>query len=290
VHTALKAKLRDYLIDREIYLDTMNMTGQSMLEFCEKWHRAKPTMLRGHSHSIFIFASFCLRSGITSIRPHGIISSSMMLLPTERRVIEQAFACKVTDLYGCEEVGLIGCECEKHDGLHVDMENLYVEIVDPKGLPVPDGQEGAVVVTSLIADAMPIIRYRMGDITSYRTQPCPCGRGLATINNVAGRVADFFVKPDGGLVAGVSLVERTLTKFPGIAQLQMVQPDLDRLILRIVRDPGYTAQTQQNIVDELKRSVGSRSVEIEFVEAIPQEHNGKYRFAISHVQNPFSVS
>jgi hypothetical protein len=70
----------------------------------------------------------------------------------------------------------------------------------------------------------------------------------------------------------------------------MVQPDIERLILRIVRDRSYTAETQQNIVNELKSSVGCHSVEIEFVDAIPQEHNGKYRFAISHVQNPFSVS
>lgn len=289
-YTTIKQKLRNLLIDREIYLDTMHLTDRSMTEFCHEWRNLRPSMLRGHSHSIYIFASFCLRNSITDIRPKGIISSSMMLIPSERAVIEKAFNCRVTDLYGCEEVGLIGCECEQHSGLHVDMENIYVEIVDPSGKPVPDGEQGAVVVTSLISDAMPLIRYKLGDISSFRTQPCTCGRGLMLLDNIAGRVADFFVRKDGSVVAGVSLVERTLTKFPGIAQMQMVQEDIDNLTLRIARDVDYSADTEREVLAELKRSIGEHIVvHMEFVDSIPQEPSGKYRFAISKVKNPYSV-
>jgi phenylacetate-CoA ligase len=284
-----KQKLRNWLIDREIYLDTMKLTEASMRAFCDTWSRVRPTMLRGHSHSIYIFASFCLSAGITTVRPKGVISSSMMLLAPERAVIEKAFGCQVTDLYGCEELGLIGCECEQHSGMHLDMENVYVEIVDSAGRPVPDGEQGAVVVTCLIADAFPFIRYRLGDIASIRPEPCKCGRGLVVMNPVAGRVADFFVRPDGAVVAGVSLVERTLTRFPGVAQMQMIQESLARIVLKIVRAPEYDSDTERGLIDELKASVGASEVVIDFVEAIPQEPNGKFRFAISRVRNPFSV-
>ena len=87
-----------------------------------------------------------------------------MLLPTERAAIERAFACKVTDLYGCEEVGLIATECERHHGMHIDMENNYVELLDPNGNDVKPGEDGAVVVTNLINRAMPLLRYKMGDV------------------------------------------------------------------------------------------------------------------------------
>jgi phenylacetate-CoA ligase len=283
-----KEKLIDLLISPEIYLDTMSLTDESMSAFVREWQMKKPTLLRGHSHSIYIFASFCARQGITSVRPKAIISSSMMLIDTERKVIEQAFGCKVTDLYGCEEVGLIATECERHDGMHIDAENNYVELLDSSGNPVPDGEDGAVVVTSLLNRSMPLIRYKMGDVASRRPNPCPCGRTLPLMNNISGRVADFLVRKDGSVVAGVSLVERTLTKFPGVAQMQIIQEDLDHIVLKVARDPHYTDATGQALIEEFKSSVGAHNdVRIEFVTAIPQEKSGKFRFAISKVANPF---
>ncbi|HUQ10639.1 MAG TPA: hypothetical protein VM146_10015 [Steroidobacteraceae bacterium] len=282
-----KEKLLDVLVNPAITLDTMRLTDDSMLEFVRAWERKRPTLLRGHSHSIYIFASFCAKQGITSVRPNAIISSSMMLIPSERRVIEQAFQCKVTDLYGCEEVGLIGTECEQHDGMHVDMENNLVELLDPSGNPVPQGQDGAVVVTNLLNRSMPLIRYKMGDVASLRGGPCRCGRTLPLMNNISGRVADFLVRKDGSVVAGVSLVERTLTKFPGVAQMQIIQESLDLIVLKIARDPNYNEATERALRDEFQASVGANDIRIEFVTAIPQEKSGKFRFAISKVANPF---
>jgi phenylacetate-CoA ligase len=283
----LKEKALGLLISPEIYLDTMRLTDETMLEFVQAWNRKRPTLLRGHSHSIYIFASFCVRHSITSVRPTSIISSSMMLIPSERRVIEQAFQCKVTDLYGCEEVGLIATECEAHDGMHVDMETNLLELLDGSGNPVAPGEDGAVIATNLINRSMPLIRYKMGDVASMRTKPCTCGRTLPLMNNISGRVADFLVRKDGSVVAGVSLVERTLTKFPGVAQMQIIQEHLDLIVLKIVKDPDYDDNTERALIEEFKASVGASDIRIEFVAAIPQEKSGKFRFAISKVANPY---
>jgi len=283
-----KEKLRNLLISPEIYLDTMSLTDESMSAFVDEWRRARPTLLRGHSHSIYIFASYCNQHRIDSVRPNAIISSSMMLLPTERVAIERAFACKVTDLYGCEEVGLIASECERHHGMHIDMESNYVELLDPSGDDVKTGEDGAVVVTNLLNRAMPLLRYKMGDVASMPGRTCECGRTLPLMNNISGRVADFLVRRDGSVVAGVSLVERTLTKFPGVAQMQIIQEDLDNIVLKIARDPNYSAATESALIDEFKTSVGTHNrILIEYVTAIPQERSGKFRFAISKVANPF---
>lgn len=288
IWTTVKEKLRDALIGPEIYLDTMSLTDASMSAFVQRWQQARPTLLRGHSHSIYIFASFCNKNSITTVRPTGIISSSMMLLPSERKVIEQAFACKVTDLYGCEEVGLIGCECSQHNGMHIDMENNYIELLDQHGNDVKPGEDGAVVVTSLLNRSMPLIRYKMGDVASLAQGQCSCGRTLPLMNNISGRVADFLVRKDGSVVAGVSLVERTLTKFPGVAQMQIVQEDINNIVLKIAKDPDYTDATERALIDEFKASVGEHNaIRIEFVASIPQERSGKFRFAISKVPNPF---
>jgi phenylacetate-CoA ligase len=98
------------------------------------------------------------------------------------------------------------------------------------------------------------------------------------------------VRKDGSIVAGVSLVERTLTRFAGIAQMQLIQENVDELLVNIVEDADYGPETETGLIDELKRSVGEHNtIRIEFVARIPQERSGKYRFAISKVQNPYSA-
>jgi phenylacetate-CoA ligase len=173
--------------------------------------------------------------------------------------------------------------------MHIDMESNYVELLDSHGNPVAPGEDGAVVVTSLLNRSMPLIRYKMGDVASMPARACSCGRTLPLMNNISGRVADFLVRRDGSVVAGVSLVERTLTKFPGVAQMQIVQEDIDNIVLKIAKDPNYADATGAALIEEFKASVGEHNtVRIEFVASIPQEISGKFRFAISKVPNPFS--
>src|SRR5262249_55172685 len=160
-----------------------------------------------HSHSLFMLARYVCEQKIVDLRPVGIISTSMMLLPSERAVIETAFGCKVTDRYGCEEVGLIGCECERHRGFHLDIEHLFIEFLRPDGAEAAPGEEGAIVVTDLYNHGMPFIRYRIEDVGVPTDRLCECGRGLPLMERVTGRVADYLKRQDGSLVAGVSLVE-----------------------------------------------------------------------------------
>jgi phenylacetate-CoA ligase len=86
----------------------------------------------------------------------------------------------------------------------------------------------------------------------------------------------------------VSLVERTLTRFPGVAQMQIVQENLDRIVLKVVKDTNWTDATTGMLVNEFKASVGAHNdIDIEFLASIPQERSGKFRFAISKVPNPY---
>ena len=285
---SFKEKLQNLLLHKEIYLDTMNLTDDSMLNFIHRWRKTKPSLMHGHSHSLYIFAQVCKRKDINDIIPKAIISTSMMLMPSERKSIEEAFQCQVTDLYGCEEVGLIGCECEKHNGMHLNMENVLVEFIDHNGKAASPGEQGAIVVTDLINKAMPLIRYKIEDIGIPSIRQCSCGRNLALMEGVTGRVADFLVRKDGTLVAGVSLVERTLTAVPGICQLQIIQEDLNTIVLNLVKDTSYNEDTDKFLINELKKSVGDyNKIELNFVDNIRPESSGKYRFAISKVANPY---
>jgi phenylacetate-CoA ligase len=280
--TSLKQKIRNTLRDRLEFLDTMRLDDTSMRDFLTLMRDKPIDAVFGHAHSLYILAQFKLTAGIEVPVPRAIVSTSMMLLAPERVIIEKAFGCPVTDRYGCEEVGLIAAECEQHHGYHVNLEHTYVEIVDEAGAPCKPGEVGRVLVTDLQNIAMPLIRYEVGDLSSWATSPCPCDRhGLPTLQRIVGRQADCLQRIDGSLVAGVSLVERTLLIIPGIAQLQLVQQDRNHLLAYLVAGPGLSLHTSAELTKALTQDLGAGiEVQVELVDRIPQEKNGKYRFAI----------
>lgn len=280
----MKSRLKDWFLSPIIYLDTMSVTEASVRAFAAEWEQVQPTLLYGHAHSIFVLAEFVRDLRLSSIKPKGILSTSMMLMPHERRTIESVFGIKVTDRYGCEEVSLIASECEKHEGMHLNIEHLYIEFLREDGSPAAPGEPGTIVVTDLMNRAMPFIRYRVEDVGVPSDRKCKCGRGLPLMESVTGRVADFLIKKDGSRVAGVSLIENTLTKMPGIVQMQIVQESMDSLVVRVVPGAEFKESTQGGLRDYLTELFGSgTAVEISIVDAIAPEASGKYRFSICRI-------
>ena len=178
-----------------------------------------------------------------------------MLLPHERKLIEQVFSCKVTDRYGCEEVSLIGCECEKHDGMHMNIEHLVIEFIKDDGTAAKVGEAGNIIVTDLMNFAMPFIRYKVEDVGVPMDTVCTCGRGLPLMANVTGRVADFLVSKNGEKVAGISLIENTLTEMAGIDQMQIIQNSLDDMMINIVPGKEFSDDVQSNLIRYFAKSI-----------------------------------
>jgi phenylacetate-CoA ligase len=113
-----------------------------------------------------------------------------------RAALERAFGCPAYDIYGLSEIigpGVAG-ECEARDGLHVADDHFLPEVVDPDtGGVLPSGREGELVLTSVTKRAVPMIRYRTGDITTLTNAPCRCGRTTARIARLKGRADDMLI-------------------------------------------------------------------------------------------------
>jgi len=280
----VKQKLLDAFVQPYIYLDTMAVTEQSVHEFALAWKKVKPTLLFGHAHSLFVLAQHVKEMGIKGVMPTGIISTSMMLLLHERELIENVFSCRVTDRYGCEEVSLIGCECEVHDGMHMNIEHLIIEFIKDDGSPASPGEIGNIVVTDLMNRAMPFVRYKVEDVGIPLDEICSCGRGLPLMGKVAGRVADFLLKNDGTKVAGISIIENTLTKIPGIDQMQIVQESLNSIKLNIVSGVDYTTSVGEILISYFREIFGvDVDVQLQIMPEILPEKSGKYRFSICRI-------
>ena len=113
-----------------------------------------------------------------------------------RARIEQTAGIEAFDIYGLTEIvgPGVAAECSAHGGLHVLEDLFYPEIIEPvSGERLPDGQEGELVLTTLCKQAMPMIRYRTGDITAICAEPCSCGRTLRRIRRVSHRNDDLFI-------------------------------------------------------------------------------------------------
>lgn len=279
-----KQKLRAYLLERTIFLDTMDLNPASMSTFVNEWGNFGPQVVFGHAHSIYILSRFLLDNKIDTLRPKGVVTTSMMLLENERQIIEEAFGCKVTNRYGCEEVGLIAVECEVHNGMHINSSHIILEALDANDQPVEPGVAGKLVVTDLNNYGMPLIRYRVEDVGVITNRKCACGRTTPILERLEGRVADFLKKPDGGQVAGVSLVERTLTKVPGVEQMQLVQESLYEIKINRVKGAEYDQETDKRLLQEF-REIFDEEVILTIVDVpkIPQEASGKYRFSICKI-------
>ena len=115
------------------------------------------------------------------------IRDRSLLLNASGRAIEAAWGAKVYATYGVTELASSLCECEAGAGGHLHPQLLQLEIVDDDGQPVPDGEPGEIVGTTLGVEAMPLIRYRTGDCAAMFHSPCACGRSTPRLGPVLGR-------------------------------------------------------------------------------------------------------
>ena len=113
-----------------------------------------------------------------------------------RRDIEKGLGLQAINIYGLSEImgPAVSCECIEQCGMHVQEDNFLIEILDPKtGKPVPDGEQGEVVITTLTKEALPLIRYRTRDLSSLIREKCACGRTTARMHRITGRTDDMLI-------------------------------------------------------------------------------------------------
>ncbi|WP_049921307.1 phenylacetate--CoA ligase PaaK [Halopiger djelfimassiliensis] len=162
-----------------------------------------------------------------------------------REEIESRLGVTGIDIYGLSEIIGPGVSNECHeaqDGLHIWEDHFYPEVIDPEtGEPLPAGEEGELVLTSLSKEALPVLRYRTGDLTTLTYDECECGRTMVRMDNVTGRADDLLT------VRGVNLypsqIEAVVLEFDAVApyyRIDLYREDaLDRMELTIEREPGF---------------------------------------------------
>lgn len=178
-----------------------------------------------------------------------------------RPVLEDLLGIAAVDIYGLSEVigPGVATEChEARDGLHVNEDHFLVEVVDPAtGDPVPDGTPGELVFTTPTKEALPLLRYRCGDIATLTREPCACGRTLTRMSKIIGRRDDMLV------IRGVNVypseVERILLSVPEIAPDYLLVVDRREPMARLIvacEAPGAGDGTAEAVRGRLRDALG----------------------------------
>jgi len=296
---------RDGLLNQHM-LNAFDMSNETMDAYARQIRACRPVCVYGYASSLALLARHVLEKGsppgaLGSNRLQAVFVTGEVLLEPDREAIASAFGAPVVIEYGARDGGLLAFGCPA-GRLHVPQENVILELLDSEGHPVRSGEVGEVVVTHLEAFAMPIIRYRIGDLArepaasdspANDTSPahssgrrCECGSALAALAEVRGRVTSHIVCRDGSQLRRMHALALmyVLREADGIRQFRVTQPSLDKLDVEVVPDQDFTAEVKRTVEEDLRRRMGPDvEIRIRFCDRIAPTASGKHACVVSHV-------
>lgn len=269
------------LVGKQILFSTHHMTAENLLYYVGKIKNSKINIIDGYPSAIYIFAKF-LESKNIYLPIKAVFTGAEPVHNYQREIIERRFCCKIFDHYGLTEKVASAGECETHEGHHVTMESTIVEIIRIAKDPGKN-RFGEIVGTSLVNYAMPLIRYRTGDLSAFISSECQCGRKLLRMKPVETKMEDIITTSSGRFISASNLTF-PFKALSSINEAQIIQEDIDNVTIRIVKGIGYSDGTTKMLLKGLRSCLDNRiRICIEFVDEIKRTKTGKFRFVISKV-------
>ena len=259
-----------------------HMAPPNMPAYVQAVHETPARYAQGYPSALHLVARAMLaeKRPLPPGRLVAVFTSSESLLDFQRDVIEEAFGAPVRDHYACSELAVSMGACAR-DRLHVDMEYCIVEVE-----PLEETAEwvrGPLLVTGLGNEALPFLRYRIGDIGTRAKTPCWCGRPGDSFVSIEGRIEDYLATPDGRLIGRLDHVFKEMS---AVAEAQIVQERPDRVRVLVVPGADWKSASDALLIREIRKRIGDEiSIAIELTETIAREPNGKFRAVKSYLGN-----
>jgi len=279
----------DAWFNRRMFVPVFEMSDKSIKHYIKKVQRFKPVLIDGYAEAFNFLAHYVKYNKLKGFRPKAILSSAQALPDQSRQIIEKEFGCGVFDKYGSREFSGIAYECEAHNGHHVVAESYIIEILKD-GRPAKPGEMGEVVITDLDNYCMPFIRYRIGDlaVAMDNTVPCACGRGLSRIGKIEGRVQSVIFGANNNYIPSTFFCHLFKDYDYIINQYQVVQEELGKIVLKIVKATSFDDDVFQELLVKLHHFLGNDMViDIDFVDNIPMVRTGKQQVSVSKIDIDF---
>ena len=267
---------KDVLLNTR-YISAFDLGEEALREVLQNLQKKPRKYLFGYASSLDVLAKAALERGFDDIHFDHAVSWGDKLFPHYRQSVRDAFGCGVSDTYGCTEGAMIAAQCSE-GSYHLSVNQCHVEIVDDDGIPVPDGELGNVVATRLDNFAMPLIRYRLGDIAaieSSRTAVCKCGRRTPSLKGLIGRDTDLVVSPSGKKMI-VHFFTGIFEHVPEVRQFKVVQKSVDEVEIQFIPGESFSDSVLLRVEERINSRLNERlPVKWSRVESIAASGSGK---------------
>lgn len=272
---------RDYIANR-LFLSIYQFNDSRVAEYAKLLKKFRPDELFGYASSLNLLAQAFKRNHIEPIKTIKVVTSTSEVMYSDwRKCIEDVFAAPVAEHYGSQELQCFITQCPKGT-MHINPEFGIVEVVDDDGNTLPIGKEGQILLTGLANDAMPLVRYQIGDRTSLLdlNKPCECGLSWPAIKSISGRSEDAIITPDGRPLMYLNFHCTEFIK--GIMESQFIQDSEDHLTIKIVVGQQFSKESEQVIVDDIhNRSGFNFKINFEYLDRIPRGARGKFKAVVN---------
>jgi phenylacetate-CoA ligase len=265
-----------------LMLRAWQLTTQTAEQYWTRLVSFRPRLLVAYAGALHQFSRLLGpgRDPIPGLR--AIVVSAETLFDDARATIESCFNVPVYNRYGGRDLKFVAQECAMRQGLHMNGETVFVELIRD-GRTVETGELGEVVITRLDNFAMPFVRYRTGDLAVMSSSHCPCGRSLPMLQRVEGRLQDGLTAADGRIVSGL-FVAHMMKDCPDVREFQVRQTAIDRLVVAVVlvNPPEFPSRSR---IERIIRAQVGQQVRIDFDlrQEIPLTRNGKRRIVVSEL-------
>lgn len=285
-------ELTDAFLSRRKFIPAYEISDANLKRYVDNIMKYKPVLLDGYAESFNFLARYLKNNPYDGHKPKAIITSAQTLPMESRKIIEESFNCKVFDKYGSREFGGgIAYQCGHGHNYHVVAECNIVEIIKD-GKIAQHGEIGEVVITELNNYAMPLIRYKIGDLAEAVDEKtiCKCGRGLPMLGRIQGRLQSVVIGTSNQFIPG-TFFNRVFFKHDlAIRQYQVVQEKRGELIIKIIKGNIFTDSVLGEILNDIKNHMGQDlKITVEFVNEIPLGRTGKRQYCVSKI-DPLDIS
>src|SRR6267378_3274445 len=270
------AKMNAYrFLRRELVVPTFTQTIELWRRTLRHAIRFRPRFIIGYVSSLEEFAQFLLAEGAILHGIQAVIAAAEAPYERTRQLVAQAFGAPLFNTYGTREFMSIAAECDQHQGLHINSDNLLVETEVPSSKSPSE-----LLVTDLHNYGMPFIRYRVGDTGILSNSICPCGRRLPLIRSVEGRVLDVLRTRDGRVVPG-EFFPHVLKDISEVREFQVQQTSLDEIVVYVVLNCPLLDSSRALLKRETTKVFGNDTqILVKAVEDIPRQRSGKRRITV----------
>lgn len=283
---SLFKKIKDVIFN-VTYINAFALTDVQLEKICNDLSKGKQKYVLGYASSLNVIAEYALRNEF-EINLETVISLGDKLFNHYKLNIEKAFRCHVFETYGSSEGFLIASQ-QDLDYLYINTPQVYLEVLDDNNNTVKDGEIGHVVVTRLDNRAMPLIRYRLGDLcVKLPRHKYPKNReyNYPLLEKVIGRDSELIRLPDGKKLV-VHSFTGVFEHIKEIKQFKIIQRDINGFEIEYIVDDGFTSKTLDLIVLKLQEFIKNNDFKITFskVNEIKPTKSGKPQIIQSFLNN-----